>query len=52
MVDSTDLTDIRNMFLGGDTLGIPLIFGDINGDGLVDSNDNIIVRNKQGTKLP
>ncbi len=49
VVNSEDLVDVRNMWLG---ITAPTIFGDINGDGVVNSTDYNDVRIEIGTSLP
>ncbi|WP_165232543.1 choice-of-anchor Q domain-containing protein [Aquisphaera insulae] len=50
IVNSLDAVAVRNGMLG--SVVIPLIFLDINGDGVVDINDYNLSRQKIGTKLP
>jgi hypothetical protein len=51
VVNSQDLVGVRNEWLGING-AVPTIFGDINGDGVVDINDVNIVHKKIGTTLP
>ena len=46
-----DAIGIRNMYLGF-AGAVPTIFGDINGDGVVDVNDYNAARQQVNTRLP
>jgi hypothetical protein len=51
VVNSQDLVGVRNEWLGVNG-ATPTVFGDLNGDGVVDVNDYNIVRAAIGTSLP
>jgi hypothetical protein len=43
---------VRNTYLGLGAVTIPLVFLDVNGDGVVDATDYGLVHNRAGTHLP
>ena len=52
VVTMQDALIVRNEYLGFAAVTIPVIFLDVNGDGVVDVNDYNSVRRLIGTKLP
>jgi hypothetical protein len=51
VVNSTDSVITRNASLG-QTVTVPLTFLDIDGDGIIDTNDFNLVRARSGKHLP
>ena len=52
VVTMQDALVIRNEYLGFGVVNVPVIFLDVNGDGVIDANDYNVARRLIGSKLP